>query len=312
MTYQLRPAVREQTPIIIGLAGPSKSGKTKSALRLATGLAAGGKIGMINTEGKRGHLYAEEFKYEAIDIADSFSYSKYREALLALKAAGVAVGIIDSVSHAHEGPGGMLEQHEKYLDEKAGNDYKKRERLTWAAWIKPKAEEAIFCNTMIQVDFPLILCFRAKEKLKIVKGADPIDLGWQPICSDRIPFETTATIILPAGCKGVPDLSALGSELRDPLGTIIKPEQINEDLGKRLAAWAMGAKPPADKPVQTDGCISADQAIVLEDMLREKRVSKEKLLAAIGKTYGAKIERLSQIRATDYDDARAYIEKRAA
>jgi hypothetical protein len=32
----------------------------------------------------------------------------------------------------------------------------------------------------------VILCFRAKEKIKIVKGAEPIDLGWQPIASESI------------------------------------------------------------------------------------------------------------------------------
>ena len=303
MTYHLRPAVREQTPIIIGLAGPSKSGKTYSALRLATGMAAGGKIGMVNTEGKRGHLYASTFTYEAIDISDSFPYDSYREALLALKGAGVAVGIIDSMSHAHEGPGGMLEQHEKYLDEKAGNDWKKRERLTWAAWIKPKAQETLFCNTMIQVDFPIILCFRAKEKLKIVKGADPIELGWQPICSDRIPFETTATLILPAGCKGKPDLNALGTELRDPLGTIIQPTQIDEDLGVKLAAWAMGEKkaPPANGIY-----ITTDQHTDIVDKLKGVSNGEARLKKA------AKVERLSVIPAADYQKTLDWIERAKA
>lgn len=253
MSYQFRPAVREQTPLIIGLAGPSKSGKTYSALRLATGMANGGKIAMINTEGKRGHMYAERFKYDALDIGEPFSYERYREAVLAAKELNPAALIIDSISHAHEGPGGMLDQHERYLDEKCGNDFKKRDRLTWTAWIRPKAQEAQFINTIIQLDFPVILCFRAKEKLKIVRGQEPIPMGWQPICSDRIPFETTATLILTPGCKGEPDLSARASELREPMDALIKPTQINEELGQRLAAWAKGSttNAPAPQSLQT-------------------------------------------------------------
>jgi uridine kinase len=42
MTVTIRPAVRENTPLIIGIAGPSKSGKTYSAHRVAAGLAGGG------------------------------------------------------------------------------------------------------------------------------------------------------------------------------------------------------------------------------------------------------------------------------
>ena len=61
-------AARINAPIIVGLAGPSKSGKTYSALRLAVGLADGGKIAMINTEGARGHQYADKFEYDANDI----------------------------------------------------------------------------------------------------------------------------------------------------------------------------------------------------------------------------------------------------
>jgi hypothetical protein len=242
MAMTFRPAIRSETPLIIGLAGPSKSGKTFSALRLAVGLANGGPIAMINTEGARGHMYAEWFQYSTLDLSEPFAYSRYREAVLAANAIGPKVLIIDSVSHAHEGEGGMLDQQEKFLQERAGDDYKKRERLTWTAWIKPKAEEAQFINTLIRSNFSIILCFRAKEKLKIVKGADPIPRGFQPICSERIPFETTATLILPPGSQGTPDLSAQASGLRKPLETIIKDEQIDEELGKRLGNWAAGAR----------------------------------------------------------------------
>ena len=238
MTYTFRPALRLNTPMIPGLAGPSKSGKTYSALRLATGMAQGGQIAMINTEGPRGHQYADRFKYIACDLTEPFTMKSYEEAIKAASALNPAVLVIDSVSHAHEGIGGMLDQHEKELDRLAGNDYQKRQKMTWAAWVKPKADEASMINTMLQVGCHIILCFRAKEKIKIVKGKDPVDLGWQPIGSDRIHFETAFTLILPPHSKGTPDMDA--SEMRDPFDKMVKREQINEDLGQRLAEWATG------------------------------------------------------------------------
>jgi hypothetical protein len=240
MSFTFRPAKRENTPLIVGLAGPTKSGKTFSAHRLAVGLAQGAPVAMINAEGAKGHQYSDRFTYLFVDLEAPYRPAKYTEALkaaLALKPRP-AVVIIDSLSHMHDGPGGVLEYHETELDRLAGNDYKKRERSTWTAWIKPKADENQFIYTMLSADCHLILCFRAKEKLKIVKGKDPIDLGWQPIAGERVAFETIFTLVLPPHSKGVPDLSL--SEMREPFDTIVPQGPLSEATGTALARWATG------------------------------------------------------------------------
>lgn len=239
MTFSFRPAVRQDTPLIIGLAGPTKSGKTMSAHRLAQGLANGGVVAMLNAEGARGHQYADKYGYVACDIEPPFSPSRYTEALKAAQQINPSVLIIDSMSHMHDGPGGLLEMHDDNLDRMAGNDKGKRDRMTWTAWIAPKKDENEFIYTMLSMKCPVILCFRAKEKLKIVPGKPPIDLGWQPIGSERIAFETLFTLLLPPHSKGVPDLSL--SEMREPFDTMV-PEgmQIDEKLGRQLAQWATG------------------------------------------------------------------------
>jgi hypothetical protein len=153
----------------------------------------------------------------------------------------------------------MLDQHESELDRLAGKDYGKRERMTWAAWVKPKKDEADMINSMLQVNFHVILCFRAKEKVKIVKGQSPIDLGWRPIGSDRIHFETAFTLILQPNSKGTPDLSQTGSELRSPFDTMIKAKQIDEKLGQELAEWAKGGvkkEAPEQSSTETDSFLS--------------------------------------------------------
>jgi len=53
--------------------------------------------------------------------------------------------------------------------------------------------------------------------------------------------------------------------------------------------------------------ISADMTIALEDALKEHGVPLDKLLSAVGKQYGRKLERLAQILAADYNDAMAYV-----
>ncbi len=244
-----RPAVRQDTPLIIGLAGPTKSGKTFSALRLATGLAAGKPIIMLNAEGARGHSYADKFTYLAHELTAPFRPMAYTEALKAAAEVNPGCVIIDSGSHMHDGPGGILEWHEEILDKIAGDDNGKRQRSTFTAWIQPKAAENEFIYQMLSMSCPIILCLRAKEKLKIVPGKQPIDLGWQPIVGERVAFETMFTLVFTPHSKGVPDLEI--SEMRDPFDRMVPDNRpIDEALGQRLAEWARGgsASPPADKP----------------------------------------------------------------
>lgn len=241
MTYTFRPAIREQTPLIVGIAGPTKSGKTYSALRLAAGLGQGGVVAMLNAEGPRGHQYAEKFKYVACDLEPPYRPESYTAALAAAAKLNPAVVIIDSASHMHDGPGGMIEYHEEELDRMVGKtDFKARQRATFAAWVNPKKAENAFIYQMLGMKCPVILCFRAKEKIKIVPGKEPVDLGWQPIAGERVAFETIFTLMLPPHSKGVPDLAI--SDMREPFDEMVpRGKAIDEALGLALAKWARGA-----------------------------------------------------------------------
>lgn len=278
-----------------------------SAHRLAVGLANGGVVAMINAEGARGHQYADKFKYMALDIEAPYAPKRYTEALTAAKALNPAVLIIDSASHMHDGPGGLLEMHDNELDRMAGDDYKKRERMNWTAWIAPKKDENEFIYTMLGMRCPVILCFRAKEKLKIVAGKAPIDLGWQPIASDRIAFETIFTLLLPPHCKGVPDLSL--SEMREPFDAMVPSDKpIDEALGRKLAQWASGTTSGAPSgspspPFDATEYITAEQMATLETVASEGGVPIQKLRDA------AHVTSLDKIQAARFASARAWLDK---
>jgi len=268
MTVTFRPAKREHTPLIIGLAGPTKSGKTFSAHRLARGLAKGGTVAMINAEGAKGHQYSDKFDYLAADLEAPFRPERYTEALKAALALEPrpAVVIIDSVSHMHDGPGGILEYHEDELDRLAGSDEKRRQRSTWSAWVKPKAAENEFIYQMLSADCHLVLCMRAKEKIKLVKGKDPIDLGRQPIVGDRVAFETIFTLTLPPHSKGVPDLEI--SEMREPFDSLVPAgHQIDENLGLALAEWSAGAAAASPATPPPDTAELEEELLTLADLL---------------------------------------------
>lgn len=245
----IEKAKRESTPLLIGLVGPSGGGKTKSALRLAAGIqrVRGGKLVGIDTEARRMLHYANEFDLTYLEFGAPFSSLRYMEALkaAAAKAEGGVV-IVDSMSHEHEGEGGYLEYHEKELDRMAGDDWKKRERMTFTAWIKPAGERRRLINTILQLNCAFIFCFRAKEKLKLVKGQEPIMLGWQAIAGEEFAFEMMVRCLLPPGANGVPDWSeeafknGVPKRGNEHIPLIPNGQQLNEDVGERLARWAKG------------------------------------------------------------------------
>lgn len=101
MALKIREAKKTQLAVKVLCSGSSGSGKTYTALRLATGIVnkAGGKIVLINTEGNRGELYADDFKYEIIDLEEPFTPESYIEAIQYAISQGATVVIIDSLSH---------------------------------------------------------------------------------------------------------------------------------------------------------------------------------------------------------------------
>jgi len=101
MQFQSRKAQKRQLAVKVLLSGSSGSGKTYSALTLATGIVnkAGGDIYLINTEGDRGEMYGSRFNYNIVDLPEPRSPENYIEAINYCIKQGASVIIIDSLSH---------------------------------------------------------------------------------------------------------------------------------------------------------------------------------------------------------------------
>lgn len=112
MGFEIRKAEKKRRKLRLALIALSKGGKTMTSLLFARELAgADGKIGLIDTEGGNSEIYAGEKGIGDFGIIklDEFSPQTYIEAMRALVDAGCAVVIIDSLSHAWAGRGGVLE-----------------------------------------------------------------------------------------------------------------------------------------------------------------------------------------------------------
>lgn len=91
--------------------GPAKSGKTYTALVLATALANGGRIGLIDTENRSSEKYADIFDFDIMELDDAHPES-FIAGIDVFEKAGHVVVILDSLSHAWIGKKGVLELHD--------------------------------------------------------------------------------------------------------------------------------------------------------------------------------------------------------
>lgn len=267
-TFSRSPAVRSNVPLLIALIGPSGGGKTYSALRLASGIARvqPGPIDVIDTEADRALTYAGEFQFNHVPFAAPFGSLDYLAAFQQSAQAGARTIIVDSMSHEHEGPGGLLDQADEHiaralkrkgLDRDSDAGWAEEQKQKRSAWIEPKRGRTRLIQGMIQMHCNFILCFRSKEgtdqtkengKTKIVK------LGWVPIGGDAFWYEMTARALLLPGANGVPTwrTSLEGEKIAirrpTPFEKILADgKQLSEDMGQAMAEWASGGA-DADLP----------------------------------------------------------------
>jgi energy-coupling factor transporter ATP-binding protein EcfA2 len=123
-----KKAEKTQRKARVAFDGPTGSGKTYSALILATELAKheGGRVAVIDTENSSASLYSDLFDFDVCELVE-FSPENYHAAIAAAEEAGYKVIVIDSFSHAWEGSGGILDTNTKIAKQKYHGN-------TFSAW----------------------------------------------------------------------------------------------------------------------------------------------------------------------------------
>ncbi len=252
MSFTFRPAIRSNVGLLIGLAGASGSGKTFTAMRLASGIAGDKRFAVIDTEAGRATHYADQFAFDHGDMQPPFRPEAYEQAILAADKAGYPVIVVDSMSHEYAGEGGLLDWQEEEFQRMGGRD-----AVKMASWIKPKMAHKHMVARLLQLRAHLILCFRAEEKIDIIKEDGKTKIvpkvsptgfvGWQPVCEKNLPYELTASFLLTADAPGVPKPIKLQEQHRAlfPLD-----EPITEESGRRIAEWAAGKVAEPDPIVE--------------------------------------------------------------
>ncbi|OCG38108.1 ATP-binding protein [Gilliamella sp. Gris1-4] len=221
---EIRKAVRKKAKLRLGIAAPSGAGKTYSSLLLAFGL--GQKVGLIDTEQGSGDLYADLGDYGIIQIEAPYTIDKYLQAIKAFEQANYDVIIIDSLSHAWAGDGGLLDKQGKIADSGKGNGY--------TAWRSITPEHNALVNAMLASPCHIIATMRSKQEYVLQVNDNgkqaPKKVGMAPIQRDGMEYEFTVMFDI--------DINHNATSTKDRTrlfdGKIFK---ITSETGEQLLAW---------------------------------------------------------------------------
>lgn len=237
MNSPFKKAARTKARLRMALIGPSGSGKTYSALELATGL--GGRIALIDTERGSGELYADKFDYDTLQLEPPFTPKKYIDAIQAAVDDGYNSVIIDSLSHAWAGEGGILDIHDnKTRGSNSSNGF--------AAWrdVTPQHERIV--NAILGAKIHVIGTIRTKTAYEVVEDERgkkaPKRIGLAPIQRQGLEYEFTCVLDLSVDSH-MASASKDRTSLFDGQNFVITRE-----TGQQLAAWLDSGSDPVDRP----------------------------------------------------------------
>lgn len=238
MSITFKRATRRAVKVKLAVQGPSGAGKTVAALQLATALAEGGKVAVIDTENGSASLYADRYTFDVLDLAPPYTSARYIEAIDAAVEAGFSAVVIDSLSHQWMGEGGILSRKEA-LDARPGsNSY-----TNWATFTK---EHEGFKAKLLNAPVHLIATMRAKQDYVLETNErgkqTPKKVGMAPVQREGVEYEFTTVFELQMDHRAIvsKDRTGLFGGGTDPID-LLQPA-----TGKALLAWLKDA--PDQRP----------------------------------------------------------------
>lgn len=229
--FEIKKASRKRAKLRMAIDGAPGSGKTFTAIAVGTAL---GKTVVIDSERGSAELYSDAFNYDHLNLP-SFEPETYANAIKYAEQAGYEVIVIDSLSHAWFGTGGVLEQVEKAGKREGGGNF--------AGWKTGTKMQNSLLDTILGSGCHIIATMRSKFEYvqeKDDRGKTVIrKVGLKPIQRDDIEFEFTLYGSMSHEHELVVQKTRISS-LVDAV--LLKP---GADLAKQLLTWLNSGDEPA-------------------------------------------------------------------
>ncbi len=226
-----KKATKQQSRLRLALYGPSGSGKTYTALRIASEL--GRPVAVIDTERGSASKYAGDVaEFDVLELT-SFEPKKYLEAIADAAREKYPTLVVDSLSHAWMGKGGLLDQ----ADAKGGR---------FDAWKSLTPQQHSLIDAILSYPGDVIVTMRTKVEYVVeeVNGKKvPRKVGMAPIQKDGVEYEfDIAASMSPDGNV----MTVEKSRCPALSGAVIR--QPGAEVAHALRAWLSDGAAPAPAP----------------------------------------------------------------
>jgi hypothetical protein len=279
-------ATKAAAKLRLGLIGPAGSGKTYTALRIAHGL--GGRIAVVDTERGSASLYAGErgIDFDVIEL-DTYEVERFIDAIKDAAAGGYSTIIIDSLSHAWAGKGGILEFVDKAGKRNTGGG-------NFGAWRDATPRHNALVDAILGAPLHVICTLRSKVEYVVenVGGRNQVrKVGLQPVQRDGLEYEFTVV----GDVTQEHDLLVTKTRAAFLKDAVIR--EAGEELGQQLSAWLADgevAPPAAPTPSVAREPRPADAEKPLVDVIRDSIAT-----ATSDQTLRRIVKRLDELVAED-------------
>lgn len=250
MKVQIKKASRQGVYLKMALMGPTGSGKTYSALGIASGL--GSKICVLDTERGSASLYSDVFDFSVVDDLPDYHPQNYIDVMKAVVAAGFEVLVIDSLTHAWNGKGGILEIVD---DITAGSKSKNAYTSGWPTGTRLQND---LLDTILTSPIHVIVTMRSKMDYVLQDDGNgkkaPVKVGLAPVQRDGVEYEFTIIGDLNLNHS----MAITKTRIQDLDGHIVKTP--GKEFGAYLKEWLGSPVVPVVPPSISSAPVPAPQA----------------------------------------------------
>lgn len=230
-------ATKTQSRLRMALFGASGSGKTYTALSIA---AAFGTIAVIDTEHGSASKYADRFEFDVLELSD-YAPKAYVAAIEA--AADYDVLIIDSLTHAWAGSGGVLEIADRGAARAQGNKF--------AGWRDATPEHNRLVEAILTARPHVIVTMRSKTEYVLEPDSrgkmSPRKVGTAPVQRDGMEYEFDIVGEMNA------DNELVISKTRFPQLKGEVQKEPSRDFGTLILQQLQDGAPPPAQPTPVSG-----------------------------------------------------------
>ena len=250
VSITFKTATKTQSRLRLALQGPSGSGKTYSALSIAKHLATTmDRVAFIDTEHGSASKYAGDFPgFQTVEIAHNYNPQHFMDGLKAAAEAGFEVVVIDSLTHAWNGPGGFLELVDEEVKKMQAKGWKAD---SFAAWKNLTPVYNRLIQSILACPIHVIVCLRAKQEYEKVNENGKVSVkkvGMAPEIRENFQYELDIEGMMTMDhdfVVGKTRCSAIDGKVYHKPG---------KDLANALQAWLSdGAPVPVAKPPTIGG-----------------------------------------------------------